>query len=109
MNIVYRRLDDSCVRHVYDIERNTFFDAYSMNTIADCASSDLYSKSLVAEIDGKTVAYILAATVAGEAEILRIAVAEELRKCGVGNSLLTQFVNECIKNKIGCIHLEVRQ
>lgn len=109
MNIVYRKLDESCVQNVYYIECHTFSDAYSLDTIADCATSKLYNNSLVAEVDGKTAAYILATNVAGEAEILRIAVAQELRKCGVGDAILTQFRNECTKNNIGCIHLEVRQ
>ena len=42
-----------------------------------------------------------------EAELLRIAVAQGKRKCGVATALLAQFENECKEQEITAIFLEV--
>lgn len=109
MSIVIDRAKPEYAQQIYDIEYNTFSDAYSLQSIADCTAGALYTTSVVAMDDGKVIGYIIATDVAGEAEIQRIAIDNRYRKNGYGTVLLESYISDCIRKGISCIHLEVRK
>ena len=109
MSIVIDKATPEYAHQIYDIEYNTFSDAYSFNSIEECMQGGLYSTSVVVLSDGKVIGYIIATDVAGEAEIQRIAISDAYRKNGYGAVLLEQYINNCIAKGISCIHLEVRK
>ena len=109
MSIVFCKAQAEHVPQIYDIESNTFSDAYSMDSIADCTRGGLYGTSVVAVHEGEVVGYIIATAVAGEAEIQRIAVGDKYRCRGYGGMLLEHYIRECASDGIECIHLEVRR
>ncbi len=109
MSIVICKTQPEYAQQIYDIEYNTFSDAYSMQSILESTKGGLYGTSLVALLDGEVVGYIIGTDVAGEAEIQRIAVADCYRNKGWGSALLRRYIDNCFQEGICCIHLEVRQ
>lgn len=63
---------------------------------------------MLARVDGDVVGFSLFRTVAGDSELLLLAVAPPAQGGGVGQALLEQFVRESKKNGADSIHLEVR-
>ena len=108
MNIVCKCAQPIHSQQIYDIECNSFADAYSLGSVCSCLNDRLYAGSVVAELDGRVIGYILATDVAGEAEIQRIAVEPAYRDKGVGSKLMEYYISNCINKSTECIHLEVR-
>lgn len=64
---------------------------------------------MLARISGeKVVGFSLYRTVAGDSELLLLAVASESQRQGVGRELLSRFVEDSRKRNAEKIHLEVR-
>lgn len=57
----------------------------------------------------KTAGFLILSTVLDEAEILEVAVSENLRRCGLGSELMEEVLDWCRKNGISHIFLEVRE
>jgi len=71
-----------------------------------------YHRAIVANIDGSTdvpVGFVLIRSVAGEAEILSVAVAPEHREAGIATGLLYKFCALLKAEKVKKIFLEVGQ
>ncbi len=59
--------------------------------------------------DGTPAGFTLCRSVAGEAELLLIAVAPEFRRRGIGRMLLDQFLDSARDGGVSRVHLEVRE
>ena len=57
----------------------------------------------------KTAGFLILSTVLDEAEIIEVAVSENLRRCGLGSELMNEVFDWCQKNGISQIFLEVRE
>ena len=57
----------------------------------------------------KVAGFLILSTVLDEAEILEVAVLENLRRCGLGSELMDEIFGWCAKNEISKIFLEVRE
>lgn len=68
-----------------------------------------WSIFLAAEEGGQLIGYGTASVIAGEGEILRIAVLEGFRRRGIGRKLLEELVRSARERGAGEIALEVRE
>lgn len=59
--------------------------------------------------DEKIAGFLILSTVLDEAEILEVAVSENLRRNGIASELMTGIFEWCKENGIGQIFLEVRE
>lgn len=59
--------------------------------------------------DEKTAGFLILSTVLDEAEIIEVAVAENLRRSGIASELMSELFEWCKKNGIARILLEVRE
>ncbi|MFL6720285.1 MAG: GNAT family N-acetyltransferase [Sphingomonas sp.] len=58
--------------------------------------------------DGATIGFSLFRTVAGESELLLIAVVPDRHRCGIGGMLLYDFIDRARTDGVKRVHLEVR-
>ena len=65
--------------------------------------------ALVADSNGKVIAFLISRQAADEAEILNLAVAQANRRNGVGGALLVAAVNELRSRAVRRVFLEVRE
>lgn len=63
---------------------------------------------LARDRDNRAVAFSLDRSIAGEAELLLLAVHQEARRRGIGRMLLHRFLDDTARQGIGKVHLEVR-
>ena len=96
--------DKQHIDSIHKIEKSTLSDRYSLNILKDIAKNQLYRYSTVVS-DGIVVGYVIATCVAGESEILRIAIDKVFRGKGYGYDLIKYFINSVDAD---VIHLEVR-
>jgi len=64
---------------------------------------------IVARFDERVAGFSLHRTIAGEAELLLLAVAPDFRRRGIGKTLLDQFIDHSRDQGAGRVHLEVRE
>lgn len=91
-----------------ELDRQSFPDPWSITSIKETIGQ---SKTicLSAEKAGRMAGYMLVYTAAQEAEIVRIAVAEEARRQGVGRHMLEKLNTICEERRIQKIMLDVRK
>lgn len=77
--------------------------------IEDIISNKSDHKVFAVFRDEKAAGFLILSTVLDEAEILEVAVSENLRRNGIGSELMTEVFGWCEKNGIGQIFLEVRE
>jgi ribosomal-protein-alanine N-acetyltransferase len=65
--------------------------------------------ALVSEVDGKVLGFIIGRQVAGEAEILNLAVTAAKRRKGEGGALLNAAMDEFRARQVSRVFLEVRE
>jgi len=63
---------------------------------------------LVAEADGNICGYAILQLLSPEAELLNLAVEQDVQRQGIARQLVTQLFNEAMAKGIDTIHLEVR-
>ena len=95
------------VSAVAELERRTFSDPWSEESLLGMTDGGAYHL-ICAEDGGEVCGYIAASSVAGESEILRIAVSERHRRRGIGVSLLDCFIKERTAAGDSEFFLEVR-
>jgi ribosomal-protein-alanine N-acetyltransferase len=64
---------------------------------------------LVGEVGGAVLAFVVCRFVAGEGEILNLAVAPSQRRKAVGSRMLAEAVDEAKANRVERLYLEVRE
>lgn len=77
--------------------------------IEDIINKKSQHKVFAAFRDEKIAGFLILSTVLDEAEILEVAVSENLRRCGLGSELMSEIFGWCVKNEISKIFLEVRE
>ena len=93
---------------VEKLEAEAFYDAWSQNMLLNEINNEL-TTYLVMELEGKVIGYCGFWLVAGEAQITRVAVEEELRGQGFGTRLTAALINKAWELGAEAITLEVRE
>lgn len=90
------------------LERRCFSDPWSESSFEELLQLS-YIVALVAEEGDRIEAYLIARVIAGEAEILNLAVAPEIRRGGLGGRLLDRGLERLRKKGAERVWLEVRE
>lgn len=90
------------------LERRCFSDPWSVAAFDELLPLS-YIVGLVAEWRGEIGGYLIARELAGEAEILNLAVVPELRRAGLGRDLLDAGLAQCRARGAERVWLEVRE
>jgi ribosomal-protein-alanine N-acetyltransferase len=91
-----------------ELERRCFSDPWSEAAIADSFGAP-GMRGLVAIHQDELQGYVIARAVAGEAEILNLAVAPDARGQGLGGRLLDAMLDLLRRSAVGEVFLEVRR
>lgn len=102
-----RRMTMEDAASVAEMEHQLFSDAWSEKSVIETLEQP-GTVCLIVTKAGRTAGYLLAYTVAGEAEIARIAVVKELQRQGAARALLSELEAVCVTEGIGRILLDVR-
>ena len=91
--ISFRAMTEADIPALVAIEAQSFYDAWNENMLRNEIANEL-TTYLVMEYAGKLVGYAGFWLVAGEAQITRVAVADEERGQGYGTRLTAALVNK---------------
>jgi ribosomal-protein-alanine N-acetyltransferase len=93
---------------VLEIAKNSLTEYYSPKLIVDLYEEWPEGFS-VAEVHHKVAGFLIGSRYSSsEARILMIAVEKSYRKMGIGSSLLTNFIDLCMKKNFSAVRLEVK-
>ena len=106
--INFRLLTEADLPVIVDIEATAFYDAWNESMLRNELSNEL-TTYLVMESEGKIIGYAGFWLVAGEAQVTRVAVLEELRGLGLGTRLTAALVNKAWELGAEAVTLEVRE
>lgn len=106
--MIIRRMKEGDALSVAELEIACFSDPWSENTISEGFRGTLDSFWIL-EDDGRISGYCCMRRIAGEGEILRIAVLPECRGCGFGKKLMDMMVGFASETEVEAITLEVRE
>ena len=106
-NYIIRACTEKDLADVAALEAAVFSDPWSEASLASDLANSNY-KVLCLEADGVIAAYLIGCAIAGESEILRIAVRADFRRCGCGRALTEYFINERKNSGDFTMFLEVR-
>ena len=93
---------------ISEMEHQIFSDAWSEKSVLDTMNQK-NAVCLTAEKAGRIIGYVLSYTAADEAEIARIAVAEEFRRQGTARAILRELENVCSSKGVKKLLLDVRE
>ena len=105
---VFRICEEKDLPSVMELDREAFFDPWSRDTW----QGELQNKFaiwIVEELEQEIVGYAGIWTVAGEAQVMRVAVRKELRNQGLGLALTQMLVRKAWEAGAEAITLEVRE
>ena len=106
--INFRLLTEADLPVIVGIEATAFYDAWNESMLRNELSNGL-TTYLVMESEGKIIGYAGFWLVAGEAQVTRVAVLEELRGLGLGTRLTAALVNKAWELGAEAVTLEVRE
>ena len=106
--ISFRALTEADIPAIEAIEATAFYDAWNENMLRNELDNAL-TTYVVMESEGKIIGYAGFWLVAGEAQVTRVAVLEELRGLGLGTRLTAALVNKAWKLGAEAVTLEVRE
>lgn len=106
--ISFRSMSAADIPAVEKMEAEAFYDAWSQNMLLNEINNEL-TTYLVMELEDKVIGYCGFWLVAGEAQITRVAVEEELRGQGFGTRLTAALINKAWELGAEAITLEVRE
>lgn len=107
--IVYSRLGIDDAVSVWQIEQLCFSTPWSLASFESEFSSNSKAKYFGAWEDGKLIAYAGFWHLLDEAHITNIAVHPNLRRQGIGKSMVHLMMREALKLQVSSMTLEVRQ
>ena len=93
---------------IAEMDHQIFSDAWSEKSVLDTMNQK-NAVCLTAEKAGRIIGYVLSYTAADEAEIARIAVAEEFRRQGTARAILRELENVCSSKGVKKLLLDVRE
>jgi len=103
---IIRDMRQSDLPSVTTIERDTYEYPWSSGIFRDCLLAGY--TSVVLERDSEVIGYGIMSVAAGEAHLLNICVAQQLRREGIGQSLLKYLLERAKSFAADRIFLEVR-
>ena len=106
--ISFRALTEADIPAIEAIEATAFYDAWNENMLRNELDNAL-TTYVVMESEGKIIGYAGFWLVAGEAQVTRVAVLEELRGLGLGTRLTATLVNKAWELGAEAVTLEVRE
>ena len=106
--ISVRALTEADIPAIEAIETTAFYDAWNENMLRNELDNAL-TTYVVMESEGKIIGYAGFWLVAGEAQVTRVAVLEELRGLGLGTRLTAALVNKAWELGAEAVTLEVRE
>ena len=106
--LVIRRMRESDLADVADLEQIIFSDAWSSQAIKETYEQK-QTLLLVAYEDKELIGYLILYYVLEEGEIAKIAVKQEKRRQGVGARMLLELEDLCEDNGITKLMLDVRE
>lgn len=108
MAITISKMSKNDTHDLSEIDRIIFNGSFKEQDFIDYLDNSIYHFA-IAKIDEKTVGYIGFMTIFGESDIINVGVLPEYRGLGIGNELLSYMIDDCKKNGVTCVHLEVRK
>lgn len=96
------------VREVFEIERICFSDPWPLESIKEGFGNGL-DTWLILEEEGEILGYCVFRIIAGEGELLRIAILPQYRGRGLSKKLMDQLVEYSRKKDVKSLSLEVRE
>jgi len=109
MNITYRLMCKDDVEGIFNVSNLSFNTPWSKDSISNEVNNP-FAKYIVAidNSNNELVGFIGAWIIAGEADIMNVAVHPSYRKVGIASKLLSSLIDLC--NNLNCsnINLEVR-
>lgn len=109
MSVTLRKMTQEDLDRVIEIERSAFLTPWSRSSFEAELQDNSKAHYLVACKDGEVVGYIGGWFIFEEAHITNIAVDYRYRRQGIGNQLLTGFIEYCKARSIKRMTLEVRK
>lgn len=106
--ISFRALTEADIPAIEAIEATAFYDAWNENMLRNELDNAL-TTYVVMESEGKIIGYAGFWLVAGEAQVTRVAVLEELRGLGLGTRLTAALVNKAWELGAEAVTLGVRE
>lgn len=109
MSVVYRRMTLQDVPRVHEIELATFPTPWSYQSFVDEMTTNKCARYIVAEADGRVVAYAGAWLVFDEGHITNIAVDAPWRRQGIGSGVTKALMQYAANMGVDYLTLEVRK
>lgn len=101
-----RHMRQADIPKVHEIECAAYDFPWSIGIFRDCLLADYMN--LILERDGEVIGYAIMSVAAGEAHLLNICVANELRRRGYGRIFLEHMLDLAQSASAQRIYLEVR-
>ena len=109
-HMVVRQARPSDVDDVAAIERRAFSDPWSASSFRALFGNPVVDFAVAEDtITGRLLGYVVAWIVVDEAEIANLAVAEGMRRSGIGTRLLDHALEAAARRKARVVFLEVRE
>ncbi|MCQ2491926.1 MAG: ribosomal protein S18-alanine N-acetyltransferase [Lachnospiraceae bacterium] len=94
---------------VVALDELCFHDFWSENNWKGTMGTDSYACFVLEEVDGKLAGFILISYLGDEGELLKICVAPDNRKKGLGSLLLDKAIESWQASGVQTVFLEVRE
>lgn len=104
--IIIRDASEDDLPAIHELEARSFSSPWSMEGLRRELSIS-FSHVLVAELDGSLAGYAVAWDVKGDINLNHLAVAEPLRRRGVGSALVRALMDRLAVRGGQCVYLEV--
>lgn len=105
---IFRKGTEEDVKQIAELEARTFPDAWTEKSVME-TFKQTHAFINVAEVDGTFAGYCIIYYVMDEAEIVRIAISEDVRRQGIGKGLLDYTCECCKERQIERLLLDVRE
>ena len=105
--ITMKKIDETLCKEIAALESEIFSDAWSEELLSDTFKYDYY-RLISRRESGRLSGYIIYSILGGEAELQRIAVAPDHRRCGIASKLMDEMVTSLKSEKVESVFLEVR-
>lgn len=103
----YLKMDETHIEAIAELERISFHDPWSMNSISSELHNPL-SAWLVAVDEGVVCGYVGSQSVLDGADMMNIAVHPDYRKRGIGSTLIEKLIVLLKEKNVISLSLEVR-
>ena len=104
----FRLCEETDLPVVMELDKEAFFDPWSLATWQHELQNSI-AVWIVEEIDNVVVGYAGIWNVAGEAQVMRVAMKKALRNQGLGLALTQELIQKAWENGAEAITLEVRE